>query len=120
MDIIIDPILWLIKKLFKGIFFLIKGLFFGFDSNDKKETKKTQNSPKSTKSGKDEDKMGGLFSNYHPDRWTAEFRCKGEGHSITLLGGKTQPAEFEFVNELRKRRPEWDISQAKIIEIRRG
>ena len=62
----------------------------------------------------------GLFSNYNAERWTAHFRCKGEGQDITLYGRKNCPGEFEFLNELRQRRPEWDISQAKIMEIKQG
>lgn len=67
----------------------------------------------------------GLFkalfdSNVSPcSNWTATFGWKGERMFITLYGRTSQPAEFEFVNELRKRRPEWDISQVKLIEIRK-
>lgn len=53
-------------------------------------------------------------------KWHATFLYKGEHIGVTFYNRKTQPAAFEFVSELRKKRPGIDMSKVQLLEIREG
>ena len=51
--------------------------------------------------------------------WTATFEYMGEHWSVTIYGRENQPAEFEFLNELRKKMGarRYDSSKLRLREI---
>ena len=53
-------------------------------------------------------------------KWQATFLFMGEHIGVTIYNRKTQPAEFEFVSELRKMRPNIDMSRVRLLSIEEG
>ncbi len=51
--------------------------------------------------------------------WTATFEYMGERWSVTIYGRENQPAEFEFLNELRRKMGgrNYDSSKLRLREI---
>ena len=116
MDYILNVLLWLVKWIFKLLWRGAK-MFLGIKSDSPQKSSKNGTS----KITKKQEQMGGLFDHRIPTNWTATFWYHAEHIRVTLHNRKTRPAEFEFLNELRKMRGgRINVSEAKLMNIQQG
>lgn len=123
-DYIISALKWLIKWFFKLIWMGIKAILGAAKeeaSNKPSPSVTPASAASSSRVAKEKPMERGFFDYRIPTNWTATYYYRGEHIRVTLHHHKTQPAEFEFLNELRKMRGgRINISEVRLMSVVQG